>query len=348
MKLKIKISNGKLRRIVIFGIPIFEYGIENGKNFSKFLLFDKFAQKEQEDVFYLKVNKAEGYALPFLSHWVSIIPENAKIFIIVDDKRIQEKIIKKIEFKNRKVYFIKSVRNNKLKRFLKNAKFDKSWYNAACAHLTTFYHSQKHNIRTFWNIDADDTLMCLEPQKAYSCLQKVSNYAKEKNIDAFSLDFYYSRGAGKFNHWSFGVTHIINNKTLDYLLSFACPDWFEMFEGIKPRNFDWYMNYIKATLKDYKICAYSINNLLFLHDTAFFSAGWLSFMQYKNDVIEYPIFKKFYELNDIGLAYVPLHNDIIKFDLNVGEREGLEFLHKKFVNKDIHYTFVNAVKNINK
>lgn len=121
-----------------------------------------------------------------------------------------------------------------------------------------------------------------------------------------------------------------------------------MFEGIKPRNFDWYMNYIKATLKECKICAYSINNLLFLHDTAFFSAGWLSFMHYKNDVIEYPIFKKFYGLDDIGLAYVPLHNDIIKFDLNVGEAEGLEFLYDKFVNKDVHYTFVNAVKNINK
>lgn len=176
----------------------------------------------------------------------------------------------------------------------------------------------------------------------------MSNYAKEKNIDAFSLDFYYSRGAGKFNHWSFGVTHIINNKKLDYLLSVVHPDWFKMFEGIKPRNFDWYMNYIKATLKECKICAYSINNLLFLHDTAFFSAGWLSFMHYKNDVIEYPIFKKFYGLDDIGLAYVPLHNDIIKFDLNVGEAEGLEFLYDKFVNKDVHYTFVNAVKNINK
>ena len=53
MKLRIKISNGKLRRISIFGIPIFEYGIQNNQKCLKVLLFNKLTQKEHVEIFYL-------------------------------------------------------------------------------------------------------------------------------------------------------------------------------------------------------------------------------------------------------------------------------------------------------
>ena len=92
------------------------------------------------------------------------------------------------------------------------------------------------------------------------------------------------------------------------MLDFGKSDRYKHYLGIEPKNLDWYMNYLKDFMPNYKVMSYCINNLLFLHDTEFFTAGWLSFMQYKNEVIEYPIFKKFYELDDIGLAYIPLHN----------------------------------------
>lgn len=338
MKLKININGGKLRRFTLFNIPIFEYGIENNKNYWKFLLF-KSNIKPEDEIFYLKQNKVNGYSLKFLQQWIDIIPDTSKIFIIVDDNKYLKKIVDTVKFKNRNVFFIKSIRNHYICSLLNRLNIDKSWINAACAHLTTFYHSQKHNIKTFWNIDADDTLICLNPDKAYFCLRQVSDYAIKNNIDAFSLDFYYSRGAGKFNHWSFGVSHIINNVKISKMLDFGKSDWYKHYLGIEPKNLDWYMNYLKDFMPNYKVMSYCINNLLFLHDTEFFTAGWLSFMQYKNEVIEYPIFKKFYELDDIGLAYIPLHKDVIKFDLNIEEKEGLDFLFDNFVNKNIYNTF---------
>lgn len=289
-----------------------------------------------QDVFYLKVNNISNTSIQCIQHWVNIVGwMKADFYFVCDNPLLEQLIYERVHFDNKNIKFIKSV-HYPLNRIVRNLSTS-FWKKATYAHLTTFYHAQKNKIRNFWNIDADDTMLLVEAPRAAEILKKAKNYADENNLSAFSLDMHTSRTHGI--HWSFGVSHIINNVKISKLLDFGKSDWYKHYLGIEPKNLDWYMNYLKDFMPNYKVMSYCINNLLFLHDTEFFTAGWLSFMQYKNEVIEYPIFKKFYELDDIGLAYIPLHKDVIKFDLNIEEKEGLDFLFDNFVNKNIYNTF---------
>ena len=43
------------------------------------------------------------------------------------------------------------------------------WLNAGAALLTPFLHAKEKGYKTFWNIDADDTVMCADALKCAEC-----------------------------------------------------------------------------------------------------------------------------------------------------------------------------------
>lgn len=79
------------------------------------------------------------------------------------------------------------------------------WVKAAVSHLTTFYHAQENDYKTFWNIDADDTMFFTpSATELKAAFQKVEALASD--YDCISLDMWNSLNNGR--HWSFGVAYI--------------------------------------------------------------------------------------------------------------------------------------------
>ena len=63
----------------------------------------------------------------------------------------------------------------------------------------------------FWNIDADDTRICLKPERTKQLLDQVKKITERESIDCMSLDMHASK-AGTGRHWTFGITYT-NNET---------------------------------------------------------------------------------------------------------------------------------------
>ena len=331
-KVKINIKNGKLKRIFFCNIPLFEYGLQENKKIINRFLFKQITQCKDENIFYLKVNTFNKF---IIQHWIDIIPENSKIFILVDKKTVQDSIVEKICFKNEKIYFIKSYRSFILKRWIKKIKLRKKWRNVGLAHLTTFWHSQKNNYENFWNIDADDTLMCIDSKRASVLFDEIKKYAQQNDIDIFSQDFYYSREP-EYPHWSFGVSYTRNKKNLNEILKFDYHGWLKEFKWKGVMNLDCYFNYLKDYMPDLNLKVFTPKNLLFLHYNQMFTfkVGAASFMQYKDERIEYPLIQKFYNSDELGIAYVPRNKQSVMFDIKLQENEGFDWLYKNLVPRD--------------
>ena len=60
-----------------------------------------------------------------------------------------------------------------------------NWYNAGFAHVTPFSHAKAHGFKRFWNIDGDDTMLCLFSERAAEMLKTIEKYADSHNIDIF-------------------------------------------------------------------------------------------------------------------------------------------------------------------
>ena len=61
------------------------------------------------------------------------------------------------------------------------------WKNAGYAHITTFYHARQNGIDRFWNIDADDTFICLRKDRIIELLSQVEKKAVSDHIHLLSL-----------------------------------------------------------------------------------------------------------------------------------------------------------------
>ena len=156
-KIKIKLRNGFLHQIRLGRFPLFEYGYENGKNFSHFPFLRK--PKKDKLVFYLKVNsRTYNVSLPCLQSWLNIVNEmKGDFYLLCDDDGLEQRILENIVFETSEIKVIHSNRS-KFKKQIKNI-CSPRWVNAAYAHISVYLHAQKHGIREFWNIDADDTMI---------------------------------------------------------------------------------------------------------------------------------------------------------------------------------------------
>jgi hypothetical protein len=91
----------------------------------------------------------------------------------------------------------------------------KKWINCGAALLTPFIHSKENNIDCFWNIDADDMMLCCDAKMCAVALQKAAGYAHANHINLLQLDVHFSVLSRYTELGSFGVSYTINY--MDYM-----------------------------------------------------------------------------------------------------------------------------------
>ncbi len=269
-------------------------------------------------VYYLKINRSELYTFYNLKHWIDICLEdsNALIYVICDSDDLEVRVKEEIKLDWNKILFIKSDRKSQELCDIVNDIADSRWDKAAYAHLTTFLHAKAHGYDWFWNIDADDTLFCVNAKRGLDVLRKAEDIARRNGIEAFSLDMWFTRTMG---HWTFGVT-LINNTF----------DWFNIMRihknmeyrkhTIFPLNVDGFFSDIKYN-SNTKIDSFYVENLKFVHyGFDFLRIPWGSgLFHWKNHVLILPILDNFFEIKQLG--EVPVNSEVICVDVGLTEDE---------------------------
>lgn len=305
-KIKIKSKIGTSKIFQIFGIPMLKsYVKKNQKNLNN------------KNVFYLKVNRNNNATFVNLQHWIDIADVlGADYYIVCDNNKLKENIYKKACFNNPDIKFIKSCKNKRLKNIVKNIATG-SWKKATYAHLTTFYHAKQHGIVSFWNIDADDTVFCMEPEKCAEALNQIEQYACKNDINLFSLDMWRSCTFGR--HWSFGVTFIRGQENPFDIIEKKCTNnWKNNYTKYAASyNLDWFFNYLKDN-GYLSIETFYIENCMFFHCGDFYNVIGSYASLWHDCKIYYPIMSEVYGNNKLGS--LPVAEDCIKFDTGI-ERE---------------------------
>ena len=331
-KIKFATEQEKVVLIKFFNYPILKFYQkyeEEKKHYNILPVLKKnykYCASSNTDVFYLKINREDQYTYHNLQHWINIVYEyGGDFYIICDNLELEKKVYQNIKFRNHNVKIIKSIRNDYLTKIVKYIATP-LWVKATYAQLTTFLHSKEHNIKSFWNIDADDTMFCIPPKVAAEFLNKVKEKAKEDNIDAFSFDMHRSRTNG--HHWSFGITYIQNNLK-----------WFNLFEqnnDTKWRdkyldldyefNLDWFFTYLKDN--DIAKCdTYSTEDMLFIHYGDIIANpiyAWIGIWQ--NNKIKFPILLDLYGSKKYG--EIESYKDIIKIRTNINLDDCYKYMTK--------------------
>lgn len=236
--------------------------------------------------FYLKINREENYAIKNLSRWIdAAFLLDADCYIVCDSSEVKKKIEYDVPLYSSPI-FIESNKCSEI-AYIVDKIANRNWKNVAYAHLTTFWDARERGYKEFWNIDADDTRMCVTIDKMAHILAVAEECAKREDIDCFSLDMWNSETEGK--HWSFGVTYV--NSEIDWfmLLRDKCEDReYREMDNEGNQNVDWFFTY----LKNQKLCkneSFYIENMKFVH--------------YSNDFVEKPIASGLFHWKDGKLIY---------------------------------------------
>ncbi len=272
-------------------------------------------------VFYLKVNRNEKYTYRNLQHWVDVMelmPES-QYYILCDNPEVKQAIPEQVRFSNSDVKFLKSYKSlPKLNELVPDIT-DDIWRNAGYAHITTFWHARENSIPYFWNIDADDTYICLSPERICEMLHMVEGHMQDKKIHAMSLDMWNTKSGGE--HWSFGITYIDN--TIDWYgtMKRYCHD--EKLKSKQMRNVDGYFSCLRACT-DLKLETFYFENLRFIHyaDDFFKRPHASGFYHWKEGYLVLPILFYCFGMEDFGR--VPLAEGIIGFDMDITDEESRE------------------------
>ena len=331
---KNKIKDRCFKLCIFLNIPVFEYGIESGKVFVSFYFQKKVSINK--NVFYLKINKFDPSVNACFKYWLEIIDQmNAEYFILCDDIKVKNKILQAFTFPSRNIKFIKSNRIS-FKKMVAFSLGSFLWSNAAYAHLTTYLHAKKNNINRFWNIDADDTMFMIPPKSFVHFLSIITDYAEKNNINLFSLDMHHSFSNSK--HWSYGITYVNNsNRILYKFKTMNQKDWLNYrYTELADEpfvNIDWITTWFRIST-DLKIETFYINNIYFLHNCNPLVQRNQSLMLYKDGKIEYPVFKKLYNIDELMVSYVPIAKDDIKFEFDFYEEDSMEYMINNYVQLD--------------
>lgn len=262
---------------------------------------------------YLKINRTEGYALKNLSRWIDAsYLMGADCYIICDDDELREKILNNMLI-YRDLTFIKSEMSEEIEYLVAHIA-NRNWLNAAYAHFTSFWHA-RGKYEYFWNIDADDTRLCVSIDRMVEILQKAEEYAEENGIDCFSLDMWRSQTHGR--HWSFGITYVNGNVDWLGLCRQKCHDE-EYFRLDKEgnQNIDWFFTYLKQSTKK-KIETFYVENMRFIHYSGdFFEKPVGSGMyHWENGKLIYPV--AYYGLGIDEIGEYDIADDVVRLDLNI-------------------------------
>lgn len=324
---KINLKDEKLRLFKIWNFIFFKLRKNGVKNKIEFFPPNNKKIYNNKPFFYLKVNSHSGYTIKALQHWIDIVHFMDGDFIIICDKeKLKKFILKNIKFYNANVKFIKSIKKP-LKNIVKEM-VTGFWANAAYAHLTTFFHAQRNGIKEFWNIDADDTIIAMQPQKAVELLRNAENYAKKQDISLFSYDMWRSRTRSKA--WTYGVTYTRNYEKLIGLFELVDRKWQKDYLNCdQALNIDWFCTYLKDNQLA-KIETFYTENCYFLHmgDFVFDPVG--KFIScFKNNAVNYPLLNNLYRNPKMGI--IPIAQDSILVNSGITEEESIKFMNNLLI-----------------
>lgn len=321
-RIQIKNNSGTSKLVCVFGIPVLQYANIDGRR--KYCLPTR-KKIKNKTACYLKVNRFREYTLLCIQHWINILREipNMDFYFICDNNELKNQIKRNIVFLDSNINFIKSSLRPSIKR-LGNKIAIKKWQKAAYAHLTTYWHSYINKYEAFWNIDADDTIILLSPQKVAKVMSEVEAYTAKYNTDNISLDMWRSHTRGK--HWTFGITYSLNKiNWINILNKLYEKDWFLYYKKYHIEcNLDWFFTFLKD-YKNIKNETFYIDKCSFIHYGAFLAdivKG--SICEWKDNNIYYPIISNIFKCQELGV--LPIAEDCIKFNADIKDGECVEFL----------------------
>ncbi len=275
-------------------------------------------------VYYLKINRKEEYTFPNLQKWmdvISSIPES-KIYIICDELGLEDAVRNRVSH-DQEIEFIESERTDPEVQSIIKGFSNERWENAGYAHITTFYHARQNGFDRFWNIDADDTFICLPHGRVVELLTNVEKKAVTDQIPLLSLDMWYSKSCVK--HWTFGISFTDNSL-----------DWFSIMRdhlkdenylgGAYPPNMDGYFSYLRGLTGDLRIDSFYAENLRFLHySNDFFRRPWASgFYHWKDGKLSFPILRDCFGIDNLGTVVIP--DEVIRIDIGITDEEAQRIL----------------------
>lgn len=332
-KVKIKLQDKVIKYVKFLGFSIVKYSKDiETKKYTLFELFPANTSKINvgKKMFYLKVNSCSYLSLRCIQYWIDIIYAlNADFHFVCDNDVLKSHILRNIKFYDENIKFIKSVRIKKYKDILDNIA-TKNWMKAGFAHLTTFINAKQNNIKEFWNIDADDTLFLLNPDKVAKLLECAESYANKNNLKIFSLDMHETETSGK--HWSFGITYTKDPMYwLDIIVQNTDKNWqYEYTKYTSSFNLDWFFTYLRDTgYKDY-ISTFYFDNLKFAHlgfmhtiYIAFTITHWISGNMYFPLLLE--------QKDSMSKKSLPISENCVKLipDFELCEDDYVEFITQK-------------------
>lgn len=265
--------------------------------------------------FFLKINRSDDFAVENLSRWLDaarMLKEDC--YVICDKQEIVDKIKKRL-FLLQDVVFLTSIKNDETEELVKLVARARVWHNAAYAHLSTFIYAKQYGYSHFWNIDADDTWMCIPMPKLKKCLMMIEEYAQKENYTAFSLDMWKSVKKGKC--WTFGVAYIENE--MDWKAVFLKYGRQKAYENADNEQMDSFFYYLERK-SGLKIGTFYFENLRFVHYSSNFlkepvAAG---IYHWHDGLLEFPI-RKCFRLDEY--SDFKIFDTCVRFDAKIGDRE---------------------------
>lgn len=271
--------------------------------------------------FYLKVDKGSGLALNNLGSWLNaVFLMGGDCYILCDRDDVIQKVKERVAFAD--VTFLKSDReSDEIAPIVEGVIPANGMANAGFAHLTTFLHARDRDYDFFWNIDADDTQLCLSVERIAELLGCAGTYAEVKGLDCFSLDMHTSRTGGR--HWSFGVTYTKNRRDWLPVLRSHRNDVAYLEKDLDLRfNIDWYFTYIRS-LNEFRIETFYFENLKFIHyhfENMFQDPCIWGILHWKNKELRFPMLETF-SSDGLKLGRYLIPEDVVGLELKIEDRE---------------------------
>lgn len=270
--------------------------------------------------FYLKINRNTDTAFRNLERWIQVAYLfDRDCYIICDKEDIVASIYDKdILYGNTSI--IKSISDEQVKKVVQRFSIGNRWFEAALAHMTTFYHSRKYGYDYFWNIDADDTFICLSIDRVKEMLEKCEEYTKFQATDCLSLDMW--RTIFKGLHWSFGITFTRNEKEWIKLIEMHSLDAeFQRMEINSRSHIDGFFTYLKSAESSLKIDTCYFENLVFIHDSGELIMNPVNGAIYHwlCGKLHLPLVEHCFKLPEIGTICIA--DDVIRFEMDIKDAE---------------------------
>ncbi len=301
-------------------------------------------------VFYLKVNMDEAYSYKNLQNWLYVIScyGEHEAYIVCDSLEFQKKIIDIIKIpENVKIQFLTSHIYDDLDEVETIlALFKGRFVGAGRAHLLTFFHAREKHLNAFWNIDADDTWICLSPERSAEALEQVQDYAEKNHIELFSLDMLDSRKKN-LPGWTFGITYTDNKCDwikcmLQYVNTEKRKEMWDIMQGGYAANIDTYFTFLQH-FTNRIIRTFYFENMRFVHYYRdFFERPHGSgIFHWKDKELYYPFL--LYVLGEANYGRIPIGKGIARMDIGISDEESFDAMKSRAVKGDWqkHYSAGN-------